>query len=126
MNKATILGGAALLTAACGVFGFALAAWADNAPVVQVKAIRVAAKRFVFTPAAITIHKGETVDIELVTEDVLMGFNVPDLNVRADIVPGQTSHVRLKPDKPGTYTFVCDVFCGSGHENMNGTITVVD
>jgi cytochrome c oxidase subunit 2 len=33
--------------------------------------------------------------------------------------------VRLMPDKVGTFTFLCDVFCGSGHETMNGTITVV-
>jgi cytochrome c oxidase subunit II len=30
------------------------------------------------------------------------------------------------PDKTGTFIFVCDVFCGSGHERMQGTITVVD
>ena len=59
------------------------------------------------------------------TIDVLMGFSAPDFDVRADIVPGQVARLRLVPDKVGTFTFLCDVFCGSGHETMNGTITVV-
>jgi cytochrome c oxidase subunit 2 len=54
-----------------------------------------------------------------------MGFSMPDFDVRADIIPGQVSKLRLVPDKVGTFTFLCDIFCGSGHETMNGTITVV-
>ena len=53
-----------------------------------------------------------------------MGFSVPDFNVRADIVPGQVARVRLTPDKAGTFTFLCDIFCGSGHETMSGTMVV--
>ena len=63
--------------------------------------------------------------LELTTADVLMGFSAPDFDVRADIIPGQVAKVRLVPDKVGTFTFLCDVFCGSGHETMNGTIIVV-
>jgi cytochrome c oxidase subunit 2 len=54
-----------------------------------------------------------------------MGFDAPDFNARADIVPGQTARLRLVPDKVGTFTFLCDIFCGSGHETMSGTINVV-
>ena len=53
-----------------------------------------------------------------------MGFSAPDFAVRADIVPGQTIRLPMMPDKVGTFTFLCDIFCGSGHETMNGTITV--
>lgn len=108
--------------AACG---FGLAAWAQM-PVEHVKLIKVSAKRFVFNPSSITLKKGETVDIELSTEDVLMGFSVPDMNARSDIPPGQVMHVKLTPTKTGTFEFLCDIFCGSGHENMNGTITVTE
>jgi hypothetical protein len=34
--------------------------------------------------------------------------------------------VRFVPDKVGVIAFFCDIFCGSGHEDMSGTITVVD
>jgi cytochrome c oxidase subunit 2 len=90
------------------------------------KVIKVTAKRFEFAPRNITLKKGVPVEFELRTLDVLMGFNLPDFNVRADIVPGKVSRLRLVPDKTGTFIFLCDVFCGSGHEEMNGKLTVVD
>ena len=88
------------------------------------RVIKVSARRFVFTPSQIALKKGEPVVFELTTEDVFMGFNVPDFNVRADIVPGKTQRLSLTPDKAGTFIFLCDVFCGDGHETMNGTLVV--
>ena len=103
--------------AAAGVGGIAIA---QAAP----RVIQVSARRFVFTPNEITARKGEPVVFELTTEDVFMGFNLPDFNARSDIVPGKVMRVSLTPDKVGKFTFLCDVFCGEGHEAMNGTLTV--
>lgn len=89
------------------------------------RVIKIVARRFTFTPDKVTLEKGVPVVLEFTTADVLMGFNAPDFQTRADIIPGKASRVRLVPDKTGTFTFLCDVFCGSGHETMNGTITVV-
>jgi len=55
-----------------------------------------------------------------------MGFNLPDFNLRADIVPDKVTRVRLVPDKTGTFTFLCDIFCGARHEGDERRITVVD
>ena len=90
----------------------------------QEQVIKVLARRFAYTPNKLTLKKGVPVILELTTADVLMGFNAPDFGVRADIIPGQVARVRLVPEKVGTFTFFCDIFCGSGHETMNGTITV--
>jgi cytochrome c oxidase subunit II len=87
--------------------------------------IKIAARRFTYTPNRLTLKKDVPVVLQLTTADVLMGFSVPDFDIRADIVPGRVATVRLVPDKLGTFTFLCDVFCGSGHETMHGTITVV-
>ena len=86
--------------------------------------IKIAARRFTYTPNKLTLKKDVPVVLELTTADVLMGFSAPDFDIRADIVPGRVATVRLVPDKVGTFTFLCDVFCGSGHETMSGTITV--
>jgi cytochrome c oxidase subunit 2 len=96
------------------------AAAQDDAPV-----IKILARKFVYSPNKLTLKKGAPVVLELTTADVLMGFFVPDFDIRADIIPGQVTRVRLVPDKIGTFTFLCDVFCGTGHETMNGTITVI-
>ena len=88
------------------------------------RVIKIVARRFTYTPDKLTLKKGVPVVLELTTADVLMGFNAPDFQMRADIIPGKVAHVRLVPDKTGTFTFLCDIFCGSGHETMNGTIIV--
>jgi cytochrome c oxidase subunit 2 len=92
----------------------------------QPRTIHVVARRFTFSPSEIHLKRGEPVVLEFTTEDVLMGFNAPDLHARTDIPPGTTMRVSLTPDSAGRFPFLCDVFCGSGHENMNGMILVVD
>ncbi|MGE5823032.1 MAG: cupredoxin domain-containing protein, partial [Bacteroidota bacterium] len=87
--------------------------------------IRVTARRFVFLPNVLTLKRGVPVTLEFTSADVVMGFSAPDFNVRTDIIPGQVSRLRFTPDKVGDFTFLCDVFCGDGHEGMNGTLHVV-
>jgi cytochrome c oxidase subunit 2 len=99
-----------------------LAAFAIAKP--RERTIKMVAKKFVFVPNTIKVKKGEAIAIQLTSPEVPMGFNLPDFNARGDIVPGKTSTVRFTADKVGTFTFVCDVFCGDGHENMQGTVVV--
>ena len=112
-----------VLAAGIAAAGVAFGAVALAQP--KEKVIRITARKFVFLPREIRLKKGVPVVLELVTADVVMGFNAPDLNVRADMIPGQVARVRLVPDKTGTFVFLCDVFCGDGHEGMSGQIHVV-
>jgi cytochrome c oxidase subunit 2 len=118
---------AAMAGAVAGAFGLssvgAYVAAASAKP--KEKVIKITAKRFTFTPGTITLKQGVPVVFELRTLDVFMGFNLPDFNVRADILPDKVVRLRLVPDKTGTFVFLCDVFCGGGHEKMNGQLTVV-
>ncbi|MGE5094118.1 MAG: cupredoxin domain-containing protein [Betaproteobacteria bacterium] len=107
--------------------GGALALCAGARVVAQSASERVIAVRtykFAFDPSVIRLRKGEPVILEFTANDVFMGFNAPDFNVRTDVIPGKTTRVRLVPDKAGTFTFLCDVFCGDGHESMHGTLVV--
>jgi len=90
------------------------------------RTIEVVAQKFSFEPAEIRVRKGETVVLEFTTLDVMMGFRLSELGVRTDIVPGKVSRLRLTPDKAGSFAFNCDVFCGSGHEDMGGTLVVTE
>jgi cytochrome c oxidase subunit 2 len=45
--------------------------------------------------------------------------------VRADILTGQVTRLRLTPAKAGDFGFFCDVFCGDDHELMGGVLHVV-
>ena len=110
---------AGIVTAAGAFFGAGGLAQAKE------KVIRVTARKWAFLPREIRLKKGVPVVLEFVTADVVMGFNAPDFKVRADIIPGQVARVRLVPDKTGTFGFLCDIFCGDGHEGMSGQIHVV-
>jgi len=90
------------------------------------RVIQIQAKRFDYTPRQLTLKKGEPVVFELTSADVLMGFNLPDFNLRADVVHDKVTRVRFVPDKTGTFTFVCDIFCGGGHEEMSGKLLVIE
>lgn len=118
---AVTAGALALLGLGCGASFVAAEAAAPRA-----KVIKITAKRFDYSPAHLTLKKGEPVILELRSRDVLMGFNVPDFSLRADMLPDKVTRVRFVPDKTGKFVFLCDVFCGSGHEQMQGTLTVVD
>jgi len=88
--------------------------------------VHMTAKKFEYTPNQITLKKGVPVVLEITALDRDHGFKVPELGVRADLKSGQVTRVRIVPDRTGTFEFRCDVFCGSGHEDMSGEIVVVD
>ena len=116
----------ALVLIAFAAFGAVVCSAAVEAARPAEKVIHITAKKFEFVPGEITVKKGEPVAIEIKSEDVKHGFSLPDFNIRTDIKPGQTNVVRFTPDKAGQFTFTCDIFCGSGHEDMAGTLTVTD
>jgi cytochrome c oxidase subunit 2 len=88
------------------------------------RVIPVTARRFVFSPDKIMLRAGESVVFELTALDVVMGFSVPDLGIRADLPPGKVVRVPVTAGAAASHVFLCDIFCGSGHENMNGMIVV--
>ena len=88
------------------------------------RVIKISARKFEFVPREIRVKRGETVVLRFTAPEVPMGFSLPDFAVRADIVPGQVTTLRLTPDKTGSFGFLCDVFCGTGHEDMNGMLIV--
>ena len=109
---------ALLLPAARRAFGQAL----PGAPAQRV--VKIEAKKFGYTPNRIELKRGEAVVLELNAPDFTHGFSIPDLHIRADLVQGKVTRVPLTPDAVGEFTFMCDNFCGSGHEEMHGTISV--
>jgi cytochrome c oxidase subunit II len=88
------------------------------------RVIKVVAWKFKFVPEEIQAKKGETIVLHFTSPEVPMGANFADFNQRVDIMPGKVATLRLTPDKAGSFVFLCDVFCGSGHEDMSGTLVV--
>jgi cytochrome c oxidase subunit 2 len=94
------------------------------APKPKPRVIKVVARKFEFVPGVIQVRRGETVALHFTAPEVPMGFNLADFGMRTDIVPGKVATLIVTPDKAGSFTFLCDVFCGTGHEDMSGTLVV--
>jgi cytochrome c oxidase subunit 2 len=88
------------------------------------RVVEISARRFAFTPAEVTLRKGEPTVLRLRSEDVTHGFYMKPLGIDATITPGQVTEVTVTPPAAGRYTVICDHFCGSGHGNMRMTIVV--
>ena len=59
------------------------------------KVIKITASKFTYTPGEVKLKKNVPVILEFRTQDIMMGFNLPDFNVRADIVPGKTTRLQI-------------------------------
>jgi cytochrome c oxidase subunit 2 len=91
----------------------------------QPQVVKLVAQRFHYTPAEFTVKAGQPVVLEFTALDFVHGFHMPDFKLRADLPPGRVTQVRLTADRPGTYEFLCDNFCGDKHEEMAGRMRVV-
>lgn len=119
-NRRTLMNTAGALA----LSSVAVLAFAQSNKKPKERVIKIIAKKFVYVPNEIRVKQGETVVLQFTAPEVPMGFSLPDFSVRADIMPGKVTTVRLMPDKTGSFTFLCDVFCGTGHEDMNGMLIV--
>jgi cytochrome c oxidase subunit 2 len=97
---------------------------AQGKPHATERIIKVTARKFQFIPREIHLRQGEAVVLELTALDFVHGFNVPGLHLRADLPPGPATRIRIPTDQAGVFDFLCDNFCGSGHEEMNGKLIV--
>jgi len=88
------------------------------------RVIQMTARRFAYEPNEIPLKVGERVVVAINSVDFVHGMNIPDLGKRLDLVPGRVTRLELQPKAPGVIDFVCDNFCGEGHEEMHGRFVV--
>jgi cytochrome c oxidase subunit 2 len=71
------------------------------------------------------VPKGESVEFNIHSRDVIHAFWIPAFRIQEDAVPGITTHWRATPDLLGTYPVVCNLLCGAGHSLMRSEVHVV-
>ena len=68
---------------------------------------------------------GQTVQITLVSDDVIHGFYVRDFNFSRYALPGVTNFFDLNVLQPGTYAGQCTQICGLYHSEMLFSVRAV-
>jgi cytochrome c oxidase subunit II len=67
---------------------------------------------------------GTPVTLHVSSADVIHSFWVPEIRLKADMVPGLVSTLRFTPDRIGRYHLICTEFCGIAHGQMTGTVVI--
>lgn len=78
-----------------------------------------------FSYRRLVVPAGVTVKLDLVSTDVIHGWNVPELTGKAQAIPGKTNPVYFRADDPGTYHSHSSVFSGQGYDTMEIEVEVV-
>ena len=118
-TRREVLSGVA--AALAGIAGAAALAHATGgAP----RVVRITARKFEFAPRIVALARGEAVVLELEALDRDHGFDCPALGLKADLAPGRPVRLPIRPDQAGRFEFVCNTFCGEGHDEMDGEIVV--
>jgi len=66
-----------------------------------------------------------TVELDLVSTDVVHTWDVPDLAGKRDAVPGKTNHVIFRADEEGTYSGQAATLSGQAYAAMRTEVEVV-
>src|SRR5262245_35967176 len=111
------------VAAVCGPSGYYAASAAQD---VGAQRITLTGTKFDFSTKEIGVKRGRPVTLVLTTSDFAHGFNVPDFNVRVDLIPGKTVEVTFTPDRAGRFVFLCDNFCSEGHDRMSGLLVLTE
>jgi cytochrome c oxidase subunit 2 len=118
-KKLAVLGISGLITGLVTCTAPARTHAAESAQVVK-----ITASKFHFTPDHITLVRGQPVTLQLTSTDRTHGFMVKPLGIDTDIDPGRTTAITIRPEKAGSFTTICDHYCGLGHNSMKMTIVV--
>jgi cytochrome c oxidase subunit 2 len=70
------------------------------------------------------VKKGVPYQFEIISQDVIHNFNVPDFTILMDAIPGRVNSVWNMFDQTGEYLIQCREYCGLLHYNMKATLFV--
>ena len=110
-----------------GILLLAAAAFGQQPPAGKPdRVITIAAERFTFNPAKVTVKQGELIEFVLTSDDTDHGFRIPSAGIDVAIPQAGKGEVRVRfiAKEKGTVTFECSRPCGAGHNLMRGTVVV--
>jgi cytochrome c oxidase subunit 2 len=78
-----------------------------------------------YTYEEMVVPTNTTVELNIVSEDVVHSWWVPELGGKFQAVPGYHNYTWFKVSKPGEYRGQCAFLCGRGHARMIATVKAV-
>ncbi len=70
------------------------------------------------------LEKDKTYRLHLTSMDYNHGFSLQPVNINIQVVPGYEHVIKVTPNQSGTFSIVCNEYCGINHHTMVGRIYV--
>lgn len=70
------------------------------------------------------LEKDKTYKLHLSAMDYQHGFSLQPQNINIQVLPGYEHVIKITPNQAGTYSIVCNEYCGIGHHTMVGRLYV--
>jgi len=86
--------------------------------------IKMTAGNYEFSPAEITVKKGDKVRLVITATDRKHGIKIEGYDIDQVLNVGDPTIIEFTADKAGTFEFKCSVYCGMGHRKMKGKLIV--
>ncbi len=71
------------------------------------------------------LEEGKTYRLHLASMDWLHGFSLQPENINVEVHPGYEHIVTVTPTRAGTYSIICNEYCGINHHTMSSKLYVV-
>ena len=71
------------------------------------------------------LEEGKTYRLHLSSMDFLHGFSLQPENINIEVHPGYEHIITVTPTKAGTYSIICNEYCGINHHTMASRLYVV-
>jgi len=72
------------------------------------------------------LEKGKSYRLHLSSMDYLHGFSLQPANINLEVIPGYEMVVNVTPNEAGSFSIICNEFCGIGHSTMASKLYVVN
>jgi cytochrome c oxidase subunit II len=74
----------------------------------------------------IRLPRGERVEFELTSPDVIHAFWIPSIAGKMDMIPGRTNRLVVQATRTGTFRGACAEYCGTSHALMAFSVEVME
>ena len=78
----------------------------------------------VVTADQLVVPVNTTVHLNLISDNVIHSFWIPQLTGKTDVIPGHANHMWFLANTLGTFQGACAEFCGDQHAHMRFDVTV--
>lgn len=73
----------------------------------------------------LTVPVGQPIKLNMISQDVIHAFYVPEFRNQFMVVPGRYTHMSFTPTRTGEFKLFCNMYCGTLHSQMVGYVRVV-